>query len=361
MKVYEQLKFVSGKLAKVLEFYAKTKTSAGNLEDGKYAVLNLSNFLLHSDMGRYSFLLCQYFAYSGFKIVIKLDRRFFTIPSPYKQLMLKQDFIFVRNANTGMDTIVLSQNNISKTVRLTYGYRLIKDVMEAYYLPYPPHPFFFLDQVPDASYLTLRSTQRKIKIFFAGNVDQKLYSKGVLERFFSGIISRAKMLEHVQEKFKEEAILVTDDKVLYRILDSEHRLNKIIINVARTPQSTWLEILSRSHFFICLPGVSMPWSHNAVEAMSVGTIPIIQYNHLFTPPLEHMKNCISFGSYEEFDRAVSIALSLDEEQLIQLKNGVIEYYDTYLNTNRVVDKVTSFLDSPGTVLNIAVPFLDVNN
>jgi hypothetical protein len=54
--------------------------------------------------------------------------------------------------------------------------------------------------------------------------------------------------------------------------------------------------LSHFNFFLACPGFIMPYSHNVVEAMSVGAIPVIQdtYAHMFFPTLKHNINAIIF-------------------------------------------------------------------
>ena len=49
--------------------------------------------------------------------------------------------------------------------------------------------------------------------------------------------------------------------------------------------------------------------HNAIEAMAVGTVPVLEYASLFSPPLEHGVNCIDLSSFEDIDDAIKEILS----------------------------------------------------
>jgi hypothetical protein len=361
MNVFKKIKSILRKIVGVINFYISTKNTCEVPKDGKYAVLNLSGFLINADAGRYSFILCKYLNYSGYKIVMKLDRPFFTRSATYKELLLKQYFKFIRVYNSNKDSITLFEDGSKiKTIKLYYGFKYSKENIDAYYLPFSSHPFYFQTAQLTDERLILRKREKKINIFFAGNIDKNLYSNNLQEEF-SSIISRVNVLEHIQKNHKDDLIQVSDKAVLYELLDSPVTVNKLVICEAKTPQESWLEILSSCNFYLCLPGVRMPWSHNATEAMSVGAIPIIQYGNLFHPPLEHMKNCITYNSYEELDDAVHIALHLGKEELATLRSAAINYYETYLAPEAVVQAVVNFSESKELAMDIAIPFLELND
>ncbi|MDQ3179703.1 MAG: hypothetical protein M3Q33_04200 [Acidobacteriota bacterium] len=101
----------------------------------------------------------------------------------------------------------------------------------------------------------------------------------------------------------------------------------------------WLEVLARSNFYIALPGFSMPFSHNVVEAMSVGTIPMLQYPEMFTPPLTHLVDCLSFDSKNDLIDKINLALKLDTEKISAMRENVLKYYDENLEPKIAVGKL----------------------
>ena len=101
----------------------------------------------------------------------------------------------------------------------------------------------------------------------------------------------------------------------------------------------------------------MPWCHNTVEAMSVGTIPIIEYGNLYDPALEHMKNCIRYSTYEELKNAMNLVLNMDRREIEQLRKNVTEYYNRYLSTDSITKNINSFCNSSKQELTVAVPFI----
>jgi hypothetical protein len=88
--------------------------------------------------------------------------------------------------------------------------------------------------------------------------------------------------------------------------------------------------LAKSDFFLCCPGVVIPQSHNAVEAMAVGTIPIIQYSEMFHPNLVHGVNCIAYRDEKELIAYTNLCFEMCDLEITKLRNGVIDYYEAYL-------------------------------
>lgn len=61
-------------------------------------------------------------------------------------------------------------------------------------------------------------------------------------------------------------------------------------------------ILAKFRYSMAFNGVFMPFSHNVIEAMSVGCIPIIEYKYadLIQLKLEHLKNSFIFSAIRLF-------------------------------------------------------------
>ena len=327
---------------------------------GDYAIIHLDSFLLNADMGRYSFIICQLLRFSGFNLVIKLDPAFLN-KERYKKLLLEKNYCFVRSTGTAVNTIQLQgRAGETKIINLIYGFRYVQEPINAWNLPYTMHPRFYINELSKKELMDLRQRKRKVSVFFAGNMDGLKYDDKVIHEKF-GMLSRGKIISHIKNKYKG------DEKV--KFIGSEAHLSHVfnlmksddpqmIISVARTDPDKWLEILGNSDFFICLPGVRMPWSHNALEAMSVGTIPILEYGNLFNPPLAHGKNCILYHNYEEFDQAIEMALNMERDKLEATKNNVIAYYDQHLSTEMITHQLKDFYHSKEKDLNIVMPYLD---
>jgi hypothetical protein len=113
----------------------------------------------------------------------------------------------------------------------------------------------------------------------------------------------------------------------------------------------YIKLMSRSCFFICSPGWLMPHSHNLIEAMSVGTIPITNYHHYMRPPLTPDINCLTFSTLEELEYVIERALNMTSPEIQNLRNGVIAYYEQYLAPESFAEQL---LKSPPQVTEIVM-------
>jgi hypothetical protein len=325
------------------------------------ALVNFDEFLLDKDWGRYSFIICQMVKFSGFKIIIRLDYNFFFSLMPYKRMLLAQEYLKVRNIAVETSSIQLRGKNFKKkSIELVYGYKLFRNKIDAYYLPYTLHPRFYQTYDENTNFQAYRETERKIRILFAGNFERKAYSRPILKEDFEGIITRVEVLDHIRAKYSEDARIIYSPtkEHLYNLLETTPIVNNFIIIEVKTPQENWLRILSKGDFYLCLPGGAMPLSHNAFESMAVGTIPILQYNDLFYPHLEHLKNCIAYSSYDTLEKAIELALSMDKQDLLLMKQQVMQYYDEYLATEQTINRIKSFVESGEEKMTIEIPYLN---
>lgn len=363
MYIDQKLKRILSKFGRLIRYFRQTSGSLTPGGGGKTAVITLSSNILNKDMGRYSFIICQLLKFSGFEVVLEVTRDFFSSNAPYKKMLLDQGFTLLRNSKEMKNTVVLyGGRNKKNTIHLNYGIELMNDKIDAYYLPYTLHPRFYQTYLRQADFEIYRNLERSARILFAGNFERALYSKSILKEKFPGTISRVEVLDHIDVNYADHpAVLYSTTKEhLYGLFDGEDARNKFIVSQARTPDADWLFILGKADFYLCLPGVRMPWSHNAFEAMAVGTIPIIQYNALFYPPLEHLKNCITFDSYGSLDEAIRCALEMSPEALALMRKAVIQYFDTYLATECTVGRIESFYNSGDDSMHVALPFLELN-
>lgn len=344
---------------KLINYTAKSKFNLVTIHNE--LSVHFDSFLMNTDMGRFSFILCQYLKFCGFGLIVKINKEFVSqLAPPYKKLFLGQNHKLVRVCKAKENTVELvSQDGNRKCLEIFYGYRFIGTFDKgAFYMPFPLHPRFYTKPISSDDLSILRNQHRKVLVFFAGNFDSKLYNRDVLKENFNGTISRISALRYIRDRFLEpgEVELVTEAGRLYEIL--EEGAKKIVLSEARTSGDQWLSILGKAHFFICLPGVRMPWSHNSIESMAVGTIPIIQYGSLFTPPLEHMKNAVCYTDQDQLGEILSEVLTLPEHEIEKLRLNVIGYYEQYLSTEQIVGKLEEFFSSDESTLRVIIPFLE---
>lgn len=322
--------------------------------------VHFDSFLMNADMGRFSFILCQYLRFCGFELTVKIDKEYVRrLSPPYKQLFLKQNHKLMRASEPASNIVEwVAEDGSKKVLEILYGYEYIETFdSSAYYMPFPLHPKFYIKRMSSDELNEIRNQKRNVLVFFAGNSDSKLYDRDVLREQFTGSVSRLSALRFIMEQFTAggEMECVRETSRLSEIL--ERGAMKIIISEVQSPGEQWLNIIGKSHFFLCLPGVRMPWSHNAIESMAVGTIPIIQYGSLFTPPLEHRKNALCYSNLEELGKILTEVNALPEQEIARLRRNVIHYYDHYLSTEVVVENLNRFFSSNESYLRLLIPYL----
>ena len=194
-------------------------------------------------------------------------------------------------------------------------------------MPYPMHPAT-LRQLPSCDLKQLRSAPRNRMVFFAGNQKAK-YGEGKIGRRF-GICDRVEMLNVVREHF---AASVTDQLLSDQIqtdqstAPSVHPIALLDSRAAKIDAQQWLPILASANFFLCAPGSSQPTCHHLVEAMSVGTIPIIEYGGRMTPPLVDGETAITFTGVDGLVQAIQRALNMPAGQIAGMRTAAGNFYD----------------------------------
>ena len=96
-------------------------------------------------------------------------------------------------------------------------------------------------------------------------------------------------------------------------LSDLHRVGRpILVDAARAriPTSRWLPTIAATDFLVCAPGMAMPMSHNIIEALGVGTIPLTNYPEWFLPALENGVNCLVFRDTDDLIERVDEILRM---------------------------------------------------
>ena len=260
--------------------------------------------------------------------------------------------------------MLVQPGTTNRIIHLSYGFHLTRkldNMIESGKIdcvaPYPAYPKQFKFYSDQAYLAEARKSKRTIKVFFAGDTGKIRYLNEKLTKFFN-VIPRLEVINFIFSNFKCRRLQSeADKKVLEQLLLTDFYNNEIVISEVKTSEEDWLKILSKADFFICPPGARMPWCHNCVEAMSVGTIPILEYNNLFYPNLENMENCLSFKNYEELEMVIKKALAMEPSEIESMRNNVINYYNNYLSVDSILNKIKAFTASQKQELQVAFPFI----
>lgn len=210
------------------------------------------------------------------------------------------------------------------------------------FAPYFAHPEFYRAGLHNVV-LDMRGRDRNVRIFFAGSIGST-YSK----HFKFPILSRSDIFGHITANFEWAINTEVDTSEIKPILivSRSHGTRKYTLSMLN-----YIEVMSRSDFFICPPGLEIPHCHNLIELMSVGTIPITNYHLYMRPLLTPDANCLAFSTLEELEIAVGRALSMDAAEIHRLREGVISYYDDHLEPARFAKKL---MERQATISEIVI-------
>jgi len=111
--------------------------------------------------------------------------------------------------------------------------------------------------------------------------------------------------------------------------------------LARIPSEDWLRNIAAADVPLCPPGTIMPMSHNIIEAMGVGTIPLTSYPDWFFPALEDGRNCFVFRSTADLLARVEEIRRLPRERIESMRAECRDYYDRHLDPKAAVARMVA--------------------
>lgn len=286
---------------------------------------------------RYLYLFIKFFLLEGYTVYIKKDFRFLGDFDVYPLLMFKEKNLAFVNSPIENTTFKFSDRKQNGFIQLNYDYfNPPKGNEVSLFIPMAMHPKIYFNSYWNEA---IAQNKRWNSIFFAGNFEPSQYSQIEKNGNFN-IASRLNLLEALSaskniflpktvEEFQSK---LSDNSIV--VIDTKHF--GIPINELRNT-------LARFNFFLACPGISMPFSHNVIEAISCGTVPIIEkrYAELFSPPLIHLNNAIVFENVSALNKTIEEAFSLSSEKMELLQKNVLDYYDAYLTPKNVVASVVS--------------------
>ena len=197
----------------------------------------------------------------------------------------------------------------------------------------------------------ISNEERCMRVFFAGNTKTPKYDAPVLAEAYK-VLSRVKMIRCAVNALPKEQV--------HQPVDFEHLLPakspSLTIAHSQTciiPSQHWLETLRKSDFFLACPGVGMPLCHNLIEALAVGSIPILQHPQYLDPSLVDGVNCLTFNSETSLVQALDKAMQMETKRIETLRRGAHGYYESHLRTGsfatnliqREAHEITVFLNS----------------
>jgi hypothetical protein len=282
---------------------------------------------------RYLYSFLYFFTDAGYRVYVKAGMKFLVslFTNKYsRQLLYRKGIRFGFREKSNVDFRMSDSDDAAVFLNGDY---FDESPRHAFHVPMAMHPLVYRHGYHERCTEMAGNTDRKIKLFFAGNLDSRFYRDPDMMPLFK-TLTRLDLYDALTERFGDSVCVIEDVQQMSRCGEK----NIIMLDTTRTriPQERFLEFLADSTFFLALPGFDKPLCHNTVEAMSVGCIPILEYADLFKPPLEHGVNCLRFGGREGFVEAVREASGLDGKRVAVMRAEVLQYYERYLSPSGVI-------------------------
>ncbi len=221
----------------------------------------------------------------------------------------------------------------SRTVAVSDAYYTTDPAPDVAFYPYTLHPWVYALGW-HRRLVKLRRSVRRHRLFFAGVVND-----GYADRFDFPILDRPTIFDCVADTFRADACIVTCRAELAQIRRTDRPILLIRFEGDITPSASnhflsrpaYLRTLARSEFALCPPGVFMPHAHNLIEALAVGTIPVLNYPQFCHPPLIPDQICLAFTTPETLITTVRQTLTLPPTPLQTLRAATTHHYDSHLS------------------------------
>jgi len=306
----------------------------------KYVAFDFTSTEIDAVAGRYLYYLFRDFTSAGYFPLFKKNIRFWSsFPHKrYKNLILDFPIATFESYNCiPKETILLTDhrkhNYAGKTILVDYQHRLCQGDREIA-LPFSCSPSILHKNLnfEELSQKHPRTNQ----VFFGGAAQRPKYASQTLSDKYN-VVTRADALDQILEAINNKVIAPNSPlKLHYKPED-------------RIPYDQWMPTLGASEFFLALPGVEMPLSHNLIESLAVGTIPILQYPQYMSPPLIHDETCLVYHDKESLIDTIKSVFSMSPEKKLDLSTKAKTYYNTHLklgcfannllNQNPIIDTI----------------------
>jgi hypothetical protein len=299
--------------------------------------------------GRYGFQLLNYFSLAGYRIVFFRSLGFLSTLTGYDRMVFNLPGVLLwrrRMAGKGrpypwlqLGDVGMSSPPFEMSARFVIDLDYFRETTGecGFHLPYFIHPL--LGRRLGKEERRHSGTRRRLLMY--GQPDLP-FDRARLEGHF-GLVGRSEVFERLGSSHLPRYV-PSDFQDLLRWLQqpaASHALCLIDSRKVWIPVDRWLEVLSAFDCFIATPGYCMPHAHNLMEAMAVGTVPILQYHRHLHPPLVPGRECLSFSGPDDLLHIVGQVLHMDDADIARLREGVLQYYSSHVDPCAVISRLFS--------------------
>lgn len=341
-------------------------------KDGKKVLFNLGSTRVDGPQGRRFYNLHTNFTRAGYHPVFVNHYGFLANSKKnFKAACFEKPFSIVetddRLPGNPQDWVIINEQSLTSvpvTMTKAPSFTLSLDVNEflapnEFAWPFPLFPGVY-QRGQDLQLAELRSQARLWDCFFGGQSAAQKYDTDWVRTVY-GRVTRKRYLEIAREAVQSHQAAIVEPESSEQLSQWEHQPVKGAVFIrnecCKIQVEHWLTTMAQARFFFACPGVRYPMSHNAVEALAVGTVPIIEYGDDFHPALEDGVNCLGFDGETGLRRAIKRALEMPREEWLKLSKNAIRYYEDYVKPEAVIHNLLAAQRREGVDTIKLVPFL----
>lgn len=191
----------------------------------------------------------------------------------------------------------------------------------------------------------LNKSTKKFKIVFSGTLHEEWYGNlNFTDKKKGKFLTRNEIFEILTENFFDKILIIENQSDLIKVENSDKEILILKTNPALSLRKKnftnlqHLELISRSNFFLCMPGTSMPLCYHLVESCLVGTVPILSYNDYLNPKFNENQSIFYF-SKTDLINSIQTALNFEKKKYNKMRKEVINYYDNNFSTKKISEKL----------------------
>lgn len=289
---------------------------------------------------RFSYIAAKYLQIEGYQVFYRPNLKFMlSLGAPYARLLIHENEVVFSKEIPKNAVAVFSDHQSKKlgckSISNDYFSTIFRHDKRAYHIPIGMHPNMYKRGLWNAP---VSVAERKRSIFFAGNFNAAVYKRLSKNKKFD-MVDRVE-IGRMLGKLPNCTFPKSYDELIANHADG--RIDIVQQANFKVPMEMLRPIIARYAYFIACPGVDMPLSHNLIEAMSVGAIPIIhqEYSDMLVPQLQDMNNALIYNN-DNFMEVIQKALQLGQDQIAEMSEKVTAYYDLHLTPKGIVEKLIS--------------------
>ena len=254
---------------------------------------------------------------------------FFKYTGPNINLNNQKKLIFFGNEKAKNTDAISINTNYFK-----YFYSNNKTRTEQMIMPYYMYP-----RIYNSFYKKIYSKKKpnfNLRIFFSGSVFNEVYNNFFWEKEPEKFPNRIEVINNIIKEFKKEIFFINskkdiqsreilNKKIIFCLHDKMIKKTSYILNFKNN-----FNFYRNSCFHLTCPGAVMPLCHHLIEGMKVGSIPITNCEKLVSPNLDSNMS-LHYSSIDQLNNQIKKALDMKEDEIMNMREKVFDYYEQYLS------------------------------